>query len=214
MNDSQIIQNKSELEPLGNVPLSKLPQRFQDCFDKNKTPNLQYFSAKSKTMFYWLVTAGMTFWFLVMIVQAFAASTFHNQLDNSWLVYNLMWSLPALFFLIIAAYFTMRKENYATRVASGELRIGIIIHPEAILIRLSENSCYLIPRNWLKAVTVQRYLHGKGRSATKIVFTDIEDKDHGNIVGINSFGIFDYFDDEGKLAATLRLWNPDLTVRG
>ena len=52
MNDLQVMQeNLMELEPLGNVPLNKLPQRFQDCFDKKKMPNLEYFIAKSKTCF-------------------------------------------------------------------------------------------------------------------------------------------------------------------
>lgn len=215
MNDLQNIQNnEAKLEPLGNVPLSKLPQRFQDHFDKTKTPEAEYFSVKSKTTFYWLVTGGMAFWFLVMFVQAFAASTKYNQIDNSWLVYNLMWSLPALFFLIIASYFAIRKESYANRVESGDLRIGLIIHPEALLVRTGMDSCYLIPRDWLTAVTIQRYLHGKGCWATKMVFTDIEGKDHAGIVGINTFGIFDYFDDNGKLPSALRIWNPQMIVRG
>jgi hypothetical protein len=215
MNDQSTIQDTTtKLEPLGNVPLSKLPGRFEDCFERAKTPDLEYFKVTIKTLGHWLLTAGAAFWLLIMVVQAFAASTNYNQLDKSQLPYNLMWGLPALIAFLITSYLTYRKEKYVYGVESGEMRIGMVIHPEALLVRLSENSCFLIPRSWLKAVTVQSYTHGKGGRATKMVFTDIDGKDHQNIISINSFGLFDYFDHQEKLAAALRSWNPELTVRG
>lgn len=215
MNNIQSIQDHVvELEPLANVSLHQLPQRFQDCFDKAKTPEIEYFNVTSKTLFYWLVFTGMVIWFLIMFVQAFAASTFHNQLDTNWLAYNLLWCICPLIPLLLAFYIAVRKESYASRVESGDLRIGVIIHPEALLVRTDEHSFYLIPRHWLKAVTVQRYLHGKGLWATKVVFTDIDGNDNGSIIGINSFGGLDYFAHEGTFAAALRRWNPELVVRG
>ena len=88
------------------------------------------------------------------------------------------------------------------------------VTPQGVLVRLSENSCFLIPRTWLKAVTVQSYTHGKGGQATKLVFTDLEGKDHHNIIGYNAFGLFDFFDHRETMPAALRRWNPELTVRG
>lgn len=204
----------STLEPLGNVPLSQLPQRFQDCFDKSKTPDLEYFKVKSKSGFDLIIAAIACIVFLVFLGQAINTIFIEEHVEKQWAMFSLGWCVIFLFPAIFSLRFAIRKHTYKSGIDSGDSRVGLIIHPEALLVRLNRKSYYLIPRNWLSAVTVQRYLHANRLSATKIVFTDNEGKDYGNIIGINSFGVFDYFDHQGELADALRRWNPELTVLG
>lgn len=215
MNEMQEKQNeKIALKPLINVSFEQLPQRFQDCFDKSKTPELEYFKIKAKTIVHWCLVAMTTFWFLATLIGAFSASTVYNQLDQNKLIYNLMWCILPFIALLLAAYLAIRKEIYVYKMESGERRIGLVIHPEAILVQISNKSCALLPRNWLKAVTVQTYTHGKGGRGAKMVFTDIEGKDHPHILGVNAYGLFDHFPQNDDLAQTIRRCYPEIEVRG
>jgi len=215
MNDVQTIKNSATvLQPQINVPFEQLPQKFQDCFDKRKTPDLEYFKIKTKTIGHWCLVAIASFWFLVTFIQGFAASTVYNQLDQSKLTYNLMWSVLPFIALTFTVYLAIRKEIYVYKMESGEGRIGLVIHPEALLVRISNKSCTLLPRTWLKAVTVQTYTHGKGNRAGKMVFTDIDKKDHPQILGANAFGVFDFFPQHDDLAKTIRRFYPEIEVRG
>lgn len=215
MNDFQTLQNNlAVLKPQVNVPLEQLPQKFQDCFDKRKTPELEYFKIRSKTIGHWCLTIMMTFWFLATFISAISASTVYNQIDNNKLTYNLMWCILPFLTFIFTVYFTIRKEMKVYAIESGERRIGLVIHPEAILVRLKNDTCSLIPRDWLKIVTLQQYAHGKGGRATKLVFTDADGKEHLDILGFNAYGIFERFDHKENLADALRRWNSRLEVRG
>jgi hypothetical protein len=215
MNDIQTIQNDiTVLQPQINVPFEQLPQKFQDCFDKRITPDLEYFKIKAKTIGHWCLVAAASFWFLATFIQGVAASTVHNQLDQSKLTYNLMWSILPFIALIFTAYLAIRKEIYVYKMESGEGRIGLVIHPEALLVRISNKACFLLPRNWLKAVTVQTYTHGKGGRGAKMVFTDIEGKEYPHILGANAYGLFDHFPQNDDLAKTIRRCYPEIEVRG
>jgi hypothetical protein len=129
-------------------------------------------------------------------------------------MFSLGWCVIFLFPFLFSLKFAIRKQAYKNGIERGELRVGLIIHPQAILVRLNRKSFYLIPRSRLKSVSIQSYLHAKRLSATKIVFTDIERKNHANVVSINSFGAFDYFAHQEKLTDSLRREYPELTVLG
>ena len=215
MNDIQTVQNKSVvLKPHEDFPLEQLPQKFQDCFDKRKTPDLEYFKIRAKSIGHWCLTAMATFWVLATFISAVSASTVYDQIDNNKLTSDLMWCILPFLTFIFTAYFAIRKEMYVYGIENGERRVGLVIHPEALLVRLKNDSCYLLPKDWLTVVTLQQYAHGKGGRATKLVFTDISGKEHSNIIEFNAYGLFERFDHKENLAEALRRWNPKLEVRG
>ena len=201
--------NSQNLQPLFNVSPKQLPVKFRALLEPSAPLNLPHFSPISVTVPYWGAVFFIGLANVIVLFGSLRASRKYGEFSPE----SFANQIPSLIFvflgLLAALILASRKQWIANRINSGKLRLGIIFHPEAIIVRLRKNSCYLLPRDFLKSGIVDTYLHARGTRAVKITFIDYAGIPHTNIVGINSFGIFDFLMPDENLMATLNRWKSD-----
>lgn len=201
------------MEQIKFLTTDQLPPELSDLRDPEKTPDAQFFSIESNSRGHWLVAVPVLGFWLVSLA-AFLSNWDDKLLSEpKWVL--LFTSFYVLLF-VVAIFLTWRavkKQIYASGISMKTLRIGLFIHPTALLVRWNREKCCVIPRSSLRGIAVRSYLHANRTPATKLIFTDAEGKGHLNIVGINSFGFGDRLDaDKEKLLDALKKWAPELNV--
>jgi hypothetical protein len=196
------------LKPLGNVPASELPAEFQDLLDSSKPLTVEHFAPR-------LVNAP--FWALLLIPCLPLAIGSLGMISGGYesirlVAGSLIFAAPLVPLIWLMRVLAVRRGRYVRRVRSGELRLGLFVHPDAILVRTRENSCFLLPRNFLRGVIYDRYFHMKGALATRLIFIGADGKQYADIVGRNAFGIYDRFEHYEDLIDALRRWKPNLEI--
>lgn len=206
---------RTDLKPLGNVPVNELPPEFQDLLEASKPLGIEQFAPTIAPAPFWIigfiVCAVFTFFFAGVVNRGVSAADV--------LPLMIVGVLLALFVGALWFLFAL-KSKYKRRVESGRLRLGVFLHPDALLIRRKENSCFLIPKNLLRGVIFERYTHahymynsaGPRLRATKLIFVDSDGKKHLDIVGIEAFGLADRFEHYEDLISALHRWKPELEI--
>lgn len=201
------------MEQIKFLTTDQLPPELSDLLDPEKTPDAQFFSIESNSRGHWLVAVPVLGFWLVSLA-AFLSNSDDKLLSEPKWVLLFMGFYVLLF--VVAIFLTWRavkKQIYASGISMKTLRIGLFIHPTALLVRWNREKCCVIPRSALRAIAVRSYLHANRTPATKLIFTDTEGKEHHNIVGINSFGFGDRLDvDKEQLLGALKKWAPELNV--
>ncbi len=196
-----------DIKPLNNVAVRDLPAEFQDLLDPEKSLTVEQFAPRVFSLPYWLAAAFLWVPFGGVLIEA----TLHSSSVSS-AAQNLIFTVPFLLVLALPLFFAVRKHKYKMRVESGQLRLGVFVHKDALLIRTGENSCTLLPRDFLSGVILARYYHNKHTYATQLTFLDSAGNEYPNIVGMHYFGFFDMFDHFQNLSDALKSWKPELEI--
>jgi fumarate reductase subunit D len=195
------------LQPLNNVAVRELPAEFQELLDSAKPLTIQQFAPRVFSLPYWLAAVFICVQCGVGLIEAARHSS-----SASSAAQNLIFTVPFLLILAVPLFFAVRKHKYKMRVESGQLRLGVFVHKDALLIRTGENSCTLLPRDFLSGVVLARYYHNKHIYATKLIFVDSANNEYPNIIGMHYFGFFDMFDHFRNLSDALKSWKPELKI--
>jgi|GEM_PF-3202413 len=201
------------MEQIKFLTTDQLPPELNDLLDPEKTPGAQFFSIESKSRGHWLVALPV-FGFWVVSLAAFMPNLDDKLLSEpKWVLLFLSFYVILFTLAVSLTWRAIKKQIYASGISMQTLRIGLFIHPTALLVRWNQKKCCVIPRTALRSIAVRSYLHANRTPATKLIFTDTEGKEHLNIVGINSFGFGDRLDvDREKLLDALKRWAPELNV--
>jgi hypothetical protein len=201
------------MEQIKFLTTDQLPSELGDLLDPEKTPDAQFFSIESKSRGHWLVALPVLGFWLVSLAAFISNWNEEQSREPKWVLLFLSFYLILFALAMFLTWRAIKKQIYASGISLKTLRIGLFIHPNALLVRWNREKCCVIPRAALRAIAVRSYLHANRTPATKLIFTDTEGKEHHNIVGINSFGFGDRLDvDREKLLDALKRWAPELNV--
>jgi hypothetical protein len=195
------------LQPFNNVAVREIPTEFQDLLNPAKPLTAIQFAPRVFSAPYWAIMALPSVPLIGGLIQIVL-----RPMPASEEAFGLIFAIPLLLVLSAMFFFANRKQKYKRLVESGRLRIGVFIHKDALLVRTGGNSCTLLPRDLLRGVIFARYKHNKHMSATKLIFVDSAGNEYPNVVGVNSFGVFDMFDHFQNLSDALHSWKPELEI--
>jgi hypothetical protein len=197
----------ADLKPLGNVSVGELPVPFRDLLNAPKPLTAEHFAPR-------IIAAP--FWALLLIpCMPFAVGSIgllNGAESAADAARALIFVVPLVLILALMSLLAVRRERYRRRVRSGELRLGVFVHRDALLIRTKEDTCFLLPRTFVRAVIFEKYLHWKHTHATRLIFVDADGNRYLDIIGRNAFGIADRFEHYQNLAHALRRWKPELEI--
>jgi hypothetical protein len=201
--DNLASQRESE-QPLFNVILRELPPKYQDLLNPLKPLTVEHFSPRVLTLPYWIFTAFPFTALIIIFVQLF-----RRPLS----LFDLIWFLPLFISSFVALFIAVRMQRKKSRVEGGDLRLGVLIHPDAILIRIKENVCYLFPKSYLKEAIIERFSHGRRIFSTVLTFVG---RDAQQFYVIKPFTWISFwlgaFDCDKELEESFRRWKPKMKI--